>query len=76
MGNRHDVVASDLDAAYSRRNARGQSGHRKSDVDEGRHGSRARIHHRAEHLLQYGGQFEPQLRSDNRVTGQSDRAIG
>ena len=58
MGNRHDVVASDLDAAYSRRNARRQSCHRKGDVDECRFGSRTRIHHRTEHLLQYGGQFE------------------
>ena len=76
MGNRHDVVASDLDAAYSRRNARGQSCHRKGDVDERRHGSRARIHHGTQHLLQYARTVRPQLRLDNRVTDRSDRAIG
>src|ERR1051325_6543461 len=51
MGNRDDLVASDLDTAYLRRNARGPSCNRKSDVDERRFGSRARLHHRAEHLL-------------------------
>ena len=55
MGNRHDVVASDLDASDSRRNARRQGGSGQGHGNDGWHRSRAAIYHGTERLLQHAG---------------------
>src|SRR5207249_4880404 len=55
MGNRHDVVASDLDTSNSGRNERRQGCGGESHGNECWHRSRARIYHSTECLLQHAG---------------------